>query len=105
MSFLFPESLHWCYVYFHRSYLYNYYNYSLTLCIKYCVSDFILRFNKNFLTLQIPLKEGIGGEREGDFSVQSSNYFENTQALTTLINFMCKRKSCRWVTNPIDLTF
>jgi hypothetical protein len=24
---------------------------------------FILRFNKNFLTLQIPLKEGLGVER------------------------------------------
>ncbi len=30
---------------------------------------FILRFNKISLgTLQIPLKEGIGGEREGDFT-------------------------------------
>jgi hypothetical protein len=27
---------------------------------------FILRSNKNFLTLRIPLKEGIGGEREGE---------------------------------------
>jgi hypothetical protein len=26
-----------------------------------------MRFSKNFLTLWIPLKEGIGGEREGDF--------------------------------------
>jgi hypothetical protein len=24
---------------------------------------FILRFNEDFLTLQIPLKEGLGGER------------------------------------------
>jgi hypothetical protein len=29
---------------------------------------FILRFNKISLLLPIPLKEGIGGEREGDFT-------------------------------------
>ncbi len=33
----------------------------LPLC---CVP--LRRFNKNFLTLQIPLKEGTGGEREGE---------------------------------------
>jgi hypothetical protein len=35
-----------------------------------------------FLTLGIPLKEGIGGEREGDFMVNSGNglfpYFADT---------------------------
>jgi len=30
---------------------------------------FILRFNKNFLTLQIQLKEGIGDERRGEDGV------------------------------------
>jgi len=30
LSFLFPERFHWCYTYFHCSYLYNYYNYSST---------------------------------------------------------------------------
>jgi hypothetical protein len=29
---------------------------------------FILRFNKISILLLIPLKEGIGGEREGDFT-------------------------------------
>jgi hypothetical protein len=33
---------------------------------------FILRFNKNFLTLWIPLNDGIEGEREGDFT---NNFF------------------------------
>jgi hypothetical protein len=28
---------------------------------------FIPRFNKNFLTLRIPLKEGVGGVTDGDF--------------------------------------
>jgi hypothetical protein len=32
LCFLFPERLHYCYIYFHCSYLYNYYNYSRTLC-------------------------------------------------------------------------
>jgi len=36
----FHERLHWCYIYFHCSYLYNYYNYSQTLCIKCWVSAF-----------------------------------------------------------------
>ncbi len=34
LSLLFPERLHSCYIYFHCSYLYNYYNYIQTLCIK-----------------------------------------------------------------------
>jgi hypothetical protein len=38
--------------------------------------------NGLFLTLGIPLKEGIGGEREGDFMVNSGNglfpYFADT---------------------------
>jgi hypothetical protein len=33
-SFLSPELLQRCYMYFHCSYLYNYYNYSRTLCSK-----------------------------------------------------------------------
>ncbi len=32
--FLFHEHLWYCYMYFHCSYLYNYYDYSQTLCIK-----------------------------------------------------------------------
>ncbi len=35
--------------------------------------NFILRFNKKFLLCRYhPLKEGIGGEREGDFTDNSS---------------------------------
>ncbi len=33
---------------------------------------FIARFNKNFLTLQIPLKEGLEGETEHDFTDNSN---------------------------------
>ncbi len=41
LCFLFPECLHCCYIeYFHCSYLYNYYNYSRTFCIKCWVSAF-----------------------------------------------------------------
>jgi hypothetical protein len=52
-------------IFFSPHNLYNYYHYSQTLCIK-CISypDLI---NQNFLTLQIPLKEGIGDETEGEF--------------------------------------
>jgi hypothetical protein len=34
-SFLFLECLHYCYKYFHCSYMYRYYNYSRTLCMSY----------------------------------------------------------------------
>ncbi len=33
-GFFFPERLHCCYIDFHCSYLYSYYNSSRTLCIK-----------------------------------------------------------------------
>ncbi len=53
LFFFFPEHLHYCYIDFHCSYLYNYYNSSQTLCIKcwdlaFCIEfqHFILRFNK-----------------------------------------------------------
>jgi hypothetical protein len=52
-KFFFPESLHCCYIDFHCSYLYSYYNSSRILCIKCWDSafrtefqHFILRFNK-----------------------------------------------------------
>jgi len=38
LSFLFPEHHQCCYIYFHCSYLYNYYYYSRTLCIECWVS-------------------------------------------------------------------
>jgi hypothetical protein len=53
-SFLVPERLHCCYIYFHCSYLYNCNNYSRTLCIKCWVSTFHI---ENFISLQISLKE------------------------------------------------
>jgi hypothetical protein len=40
LSFLFPERLHFGYIYFPCSYLYACYNYSQTLCIKCWVSAF-----------------------------------------------------------------
>jgi hypothetical protein len=54
------------------------YNYLITLApcaLNAEFQHFILRFNKNFITLQIPLQEGIGGEKEaqrqGDFTNNS----------------------------------
>jgi hypothetical protein len=40
MSFFFPERLHYCYIHFHCSYLYSYYNSARTSCIKCWVSAF-----------------------------------------------------------------
>jgi hypothetical protein len=40
LSFLFPERPHHCFIYFHCSYFFNYYNYSWTLCIKCWVSSY-----------------------------------------------------------------
>jgi hypothetical protein len=60
-SFLFPERLHCCYIYFHHSYLYNNYNYSRTLNAEF--QHLILSFNK----ISLLCREGIGGERERDF--------------------------------------
>jgi hypothetical protein len=41
--------------------VYNYYNYS-PCALNAEFQHFILRFSKKFLTLQTPLKEGIGDE-------------------------------------------
>jgi hypothetical protein len=46
LSFLFPERLHCCYIYFQYSYLYNYYNYSNPCALNVEFQHFILRFNK-----------------------------------------------------------
>ncbi len=73
-SFLFPQRLHYCYIYFNLtaltsitatiyiftcSYLYNYYNYSWTLCIKCWVTAFHSDIEWNFLTLRISLKKAV----------------------------------------------
>jgi hypothetical protein len=60
MSFLFPERLHCCYIYFHCT--------TTIISLEPCAlsaeyQHFILRFIKMSFTLWIPLKEGIGGER------------------------------------------
>ncbi len=53
VAFFFPERLHCCYIDFHCSYLYSYYNSSRTLCIKCWDSafrtlfqHFILRYHQ-----------------------------------------------------------
>jgi hypothetical protein len=45
-SFLFPERLHCDYIYFHWSYLYNYYNYLEPCALNAEFQHFIPRFNK-----------------------------------------------------------
>jgi len=60
-SFLFPERLHCCYIYFCCSYMYNYYNYLEPCALNAEFQHFVPRFNKNFPTLRTSLKEGIGG--------------------------------------------
>jgi hypothetical protein len=68
LSFFFPDHLHCCYIDFHCSYLYSYYNCSRSLCIKCWDSafrtefqHFILRFNKISFALLIPLKRRVSG--------------------------------------------
>ncbi len=62
-SFLFPERLHCCYIHFHCSYMYNYYNYLEPCALNAEFKHFIPRFKTNFLTLRTSLKEGIRGEQ------------------------------------------
>jgi hypothetical protein len=64
-SFLFfPERLHCCcYIYFHCSYLYNFYN-----CLEPCALNaefqhLIPRFNQTSLLCRLHSKRGIGGEK------------------------------------------
>jgi hypothetical protein len=68
LSFLFPERLHCCYIDFHRSYLYSYYNSSRTLCIKCWDSAFRTEF-QHFI-LRFPYfadttKRGVRGWKTG----------------------------------------
>jgi hypothetical protein len=60
-SFVFHGCLHWCWVYFRCSYMYNYYNYLEPCALNAEFQHFIPRFNKNFLTLRTSLKAGIEG--------------------------------------------
>jgi hypothetical protein len=93
LSFLFflSPSIHCWYIYFHCSYLYNYYNYySRTLCIKCWLSAFQTEIEQNFLTLQIPLEDRIEGEREGDFP---HNFIKHIWSKLQAIAFLIKKKS------------
>ncbi len=70
LSFFFPERLHCCYIDFHCSYLYNYYNSSRTLCIKCRDSAFRTEF-QHFI-LRFPYFTDTtkrGGERQGQDTV------------------------------------
>ncbi len=60
----FPERLHWCYIYFHCPYIYNYYNYHEPCALNAEFQHFIPRFNKTSFLLQTSVKEGIGGEKQ-----------------------------------------
>jgi hypothetical protein len=64
-SFLFPECLRCCYIYIFTPPTCTTTIITYEPCALYAeFQHFILRY---FLTLRIPLKEGTGGEREGDF--------------------------------------
>ncbi len=67
-----------CYIYFHCSYLYNYYNYFEPCALNSEFQHFIPRFNQNFLNLWIPLKEGIGGESRGDRAETEGDFRGNS---------------------------
>jgi hypothetical protein len=67
LSFFSSVPLHYCYIYIHWSYLST----RTVIRLEPCALDaefqhFILSFNKNFITLQIPLKQtGVKGWKEG----------------------------------------
>ncbi len=68
VSFFFPERVHWCYIDFHCSYLYIYYNLSRALCIKCWDSAFRTQF-QHFI-LRFPYfadttKRGVRGWKTG----------------------------------------
>ncbi len=66
LSFIFPQRLH-CYLYFHCSYLYNYYNYSRTYLVQQILSFSILivRFNIISLLCRHHSKREQGGVKAG----------------------------------------
>jgi hypothetical protein len=61
------KGLYCCYIYFHCSYMYTYYNYSQSMCIK--LQNFnvsypdLMQFHYIMNTIHLTLKEGFGGER------------------------------------------
>ncbi len=58
LSFFFPECLHCCcYIYFHCSYTYNYYNYMEPCALNAEFHHFIPRFNQTSLLCRISLTQ------------------------------------------------
>jgi hypothetical protein len=87
LSFLFPECVHCCYIYFHCSYLYKYYNCSQTIRIKWWVSYWdLIKFPCYRVTTEI----GDRGERE---NVKSACDFP---PLVCLLSRSYLLKTCGW---------
>ncbi len=61
--FLFPERLHSCYIYFHCSYMYNYYSQLEPCALNAEFQHFIPRFNKTSLLCGTHSKRGQGVKR------------------------------------------
>jgi hypothetical protein len=74
LSFLFLEHLSCCYMYFHDTYLYNYYNYFQPCALNVEFQHFILRFNKISLLCRYHWKRDRRWKRwwrQGDFKDNS----------------------------------
>jgi hypothetical protein len=97
LYFLFPERLHSCYIYFHCSYLNNYYNYSWTLYINCWVSAVHTPFNKISLLCWYHWKRGWGvkaGPMTGwrqVASTENSNHMNSFHLVKSqnLTNYCC----------------
>jgi hypothetical protein len=62
-SFLFPERLHCCYIYFHCSYMYNYYTCLKPYSLNAEFQHFIPKFNKTSALCAPQSKRGSGVKR------------------------------------------
>ncbi len=68
-SFFCPERLHWCYIYFHCSYLYGYKNSSGTLSIKCCISYWdLIKFPYFTDTTKRSVRGWKEVQRQGEFA-------------------------------------
>jgi hypothetical protein len=63
--------LHFCYIYFHCFYMYNYYNYFEPHALNAEFQHFIPRFNKTSLLCGPHSKRGYGGEKSPKDSVKT----------------------------------
>ncbi len=109
----FPERLHCCYIDFHCSYLYSYYNSSRTLCIK-CwdsafrteIKHFIPRFNKISLLDCDTTKRRVRGwkeaQRKGEFADISlmCNLHKELYIQVLMIFFLPHLQSCFHIIMP-----